>query len=158
MLWSVLALSRPVLHDEENRPDPKGLVFETKLERWGIEPALSRESRADFAFAELALPKEVPSVGVAVPGLNGLVEGVGREVFGRSEGWDPIPGSEPAGENLDGKVPALALLVADAWLLEASALVGALKSGKVSLFGDSGIVSLSGVECPLVGGPHICGL
>jgi len=31
----------------------------------------------------------------------------------------------------------------------------ALKSGKLSpLVGDSGIVSLKGVELPLVGGPH----
>jgi hypothetical protein len=35
-----------------------------------------------------------------------------------------------------------------------------LKSGKLkfSLLGDSGIVSRSGVELPLVGGPHICGV
>lgn len=35
----------------------------------------------------------------------------------------------------------------------------ASKSGKLSLLGDSGMVSLSGVECPLpvVGGPQICG-
>lgn len=42
-------------------------------------------------------------------------------------------------------------LPADAW--------PASKSGKLSLPGDSGIVSRSGVECPLpvVGGPQICG-
>lgn len=35
----------------------------------------------------------------------------------------------------------------------------ASKSGKLSLPGDSGMVSRSGVECPLpvVGGPQICG-
>ena len=33
-----------------------------------------------------------------------------------------------------------------------------LKSGKLSPLGDSGMVSRNGVELPLAGGPHICGV
>lgn len=63
----------------------------------------------------------------------------------------------PAG-NLDGSVPARARRNA-ALLFMASSAGGLPKSGNVSLSspGDSGIVSLSGVDRPLaVGGPHGC--
>jgi hypothetical protein len=42
--------------------------------------------------------------------LNGLGEGVGLDVFGSPSG--AIPLLTPPGENLDGTVPARALLVA----------------------------------------------
>jgi hypothetical protein len=42
-------------------------------------------------------------------GLNGLVDGVGREVFGRSDCSRLLPLSTPTGENRDGTVPARAL-------------------------------------------------
>jgi hypothetical protein len=119
-----------------------------------MDPALSRESRADLAAA-LALRAEKPvvSVGVPGPGLNGLVEGVGREVLGRSE--DPIrPGGAAEGEKRDGRVPARARRV-DVWVADVDSGTAWLKSGKLSPLGDSGIVSRRGVELPLVGGPHI---
>jgi hypothetical protein len=39
-----------------------------------------------------------------------------------------------------------------------SGIVFCSKAGKLSPLGDSGIVSRNGVELPLVGGPHICGV
>jgi hypothetical protein len=57
--------------------------------------------------------KPLISVGVDGPGLNGLVEGVGREVLGSSVDWGFKPGSGAAGEKREGNVPALVLRVAD---------------------------------------------
>ena len=52
--------------------------------RWGMEPARSLESKADFAAIADALDgNPAPSDGVPGAGLNGLVEGVGRELLGR---------------------------------------------------------------------------
>lgn len=51
------------------------------------------------------------SVGVPGPGLNGLVEGVGRDVFGRSDEDGIRLPVTPAGEKRDGRVPARALRV-----------------------------------------------
>jgi hypothetical protein len=61
------------------------------------------------------------------------------------------------GENREGRVPARARRpdVCPAEVVSGMAL---LKSGKLSALGDSGIVSRNGVELPLVGGPHICGV
>lgn len=59
----------------------------------------------------------------------------------------------PTGENLDGTVPALARR---AGLLRLPS-VGPTRSGKPSCDGDSGIVSRSGVEFPLAGGPQMLG-
>jgi len=61
--------------------------------------------------------------------------------------------------NRDGTVPALVRrveLADDAGPLAPALAWVESKSGKLSDPGDSGIVSLSGVECPLpvVGGPH----
>jgi hypothetical protein len=78
--------------------------------------------------------------------LNGLGDGVGRDDFTSPGG---IPLLIPPGENLDGTVPALALLVAGV----DSGVGSCAKSGKPSV-GDSGIFSRNGVEPPLVGGPH----
>ena len=54
---------------------------------------------------ELKLP---PSAPTNEDDLKGLVDGVGLEVFDTKDGLTPRPGG-PAGENLDGTVPARAL-------------------------------------------------
>ena len=54
------------------------------------------------------------SVAELGPGLNGLVEGVGLDVFGRSEEADSRPGGAAEGENREGRVPARARRV-DVW-------------------------------------------
>ncbi len=56
----------------------------------------------------------------------------------------------PLGGNLEGTVPARARRVGLNILLSE----GGMKSGNPSWLGDSGIVSLNGVEPPLAGGPH----
>lgn len=87
------------------------------------------------------------------PGLNGLVDGVGREVLETSTDCGfKAPPSPAAGENREGKVPALVLPLVKFGV--ATSGVPWLKSGKPSPLGDSGIVSRNGVELPLVGGPH----
>ena len=84
-------------------------------------------------------------------GLNGLVDGVGLEVFDvRDETLMPL--MVPTGEILEGSVPALPLL---AGLLMPDSVTGT-RSGKPSCEGDSGI-SYSGVDVPLVGGPQMLG-
>lgn len=127
--------------------------------RWGIDPARRRESNADFAAALLAFAEEkaVESVGVPGLGLKGLVDGVGRDDLGRSELTDMSPAGVDAGENRDGSVPARARRV-EVWVADAVSGIAWLKSGKLSPLGDSGMVSRRGVELPLVGGPHICGV
>ena len=52
-----------------------------------------------------ALPASLP---IAEGDLNGLVDGVGLEVFGK-EDWFPLRPGGAAGENLEGTVPARAL-------------------------------------------------
>jgi hypothetical protein len=84
--------------------------------------------------------------------LNGLGDGVGREVFATSDGRGPRPLrplGAPPGEKRDGTVPARARLV-DGKL---SGVGRCEKSGKPSV-GDSGMFSRRGVELPLVGGPQ----
>jgi hypothetical protein len=54
-------------------------------------------------------------------------------------------------------VPARARRV-DVCAVDAVSGIALLKSGKLSALGDSGMVSRRGVELPLVGGPHICGV
>jgi hypothetical protein len=82
--------------------------------RWGIDPARRRDSKADLAAARLE-PALIPvfSVGVPGAGLKGLVDGVGRAVFGMSD--DDGMGSNPPEdeENREGRVPARARLVLD---------------------------------------------
>jgi len=82
---------------------------------------------------------------------KGLWEGVGLEVFATRVGILPRPLAAPPGENLEGTVPARALLVVDDGRL--SGVGRCAKSGKPSV-GDSGIFSRRGVELPLVGGPQ----
>jgi hypothetical protein len=80
-----------------------------------MEPARSRDSKADLAAELLALLPAKPefSVGVPWPGLNGLVEGVGRDVLGIKEedGMGNKPPGAAEGEKREGKVPARARLV-----------------------------------------------
>jgi hypothetical protein len=92
-------------------------------------------------------------------GLKGLVDGVGREFIGRREVPDMSPGGAADGEKREGSVPARARRP-DVCAAEVVSGIALLKSGKLkfSLLGDSGIVSRNGVELPLVGGPHICGV
>lgn len=78
-------------------------------------------------------------------------------------GWPPAPGEDPTPGKREGTVPALVrrfeLEVVD---IDGAPEVAcpASKSGKLSLLGDSGIVSRRGVECPLPveGGPQTCGV
>ena len=81
--------------------------------------------------------------------LKGLVEGVGLDVLDCEGVMPPNPGGA-AGENRDGTVPARGRRVA-LWVVVSE---GGRKSGKPSWLGDSGIVSLSGVDPPLAGGPQ----
>ena len=85
--------------------------------------------------------------------LKGLVDGVGLEVFGIKE-WLLLSPGGAAGENLEGTVPARALRVEPCAALSG----GGMKSGNPSWLGDSGIVSLRGVEPPLAGGPQRFGV
>lgn len=159
MLWSVLLRSRLLDHPVEKIGFPKGdTAGGKKPGRCGIEPARRRESKADLAAAlvEPRAAKPEFSVGVPEPGLKGLVEGVGRDDLGRSDEADSKPGGGAEGENREGSVPARARRP-DVWGAAASG-IAPLKSGKLSLLGDSGMVSRSGVEFPLVGGPHIWGV
>jgi hypothetical protein len=96
-------------------------------------------------------------VGVPGPGLKGLVEGVGRELFGRRVVPAMSPGGAADGEKREGRVPARARRP-EAGEAGAASGIALLKSGKLSPLGDSGMVSRNGVEFPLVGGPHICGV
>ncbi len=64
----------------------------------------------------------------------------------------PRPGGA-AGENREGTVPARARRAGLCVVFS----VGGIKSGNPSWLGDSGIVSLSGVEPPLAGGPQTLG-
>ncbi len=103
----------------------------------------------------LESPNPRGSLGVVAFGLNGLVEGVGLEVFGiRPIEFVLGRTVRPAGEKREGRVPARAL----PRMAEVAPVVstcGCAKSGKLSALGDSGMVSRSGVEFPLVGGPQI---
>lgn len=76
-----------------------------KLARCGMEPALSLDSSA---FCDAFMPEE-PIVLVSEAGLGplwrGLDEGVGLEVLGATEGWEPIL-FMPIGGKRDGTVPA----------------------------------------------------
>ena len=60
------------------------------------------------AFVDPRALKLEVSVGVPGPGLKGLVEGVGRELFGRSDEADMRPGGAAEGEKREGSVPARA--------------------------------------------------
>lgn len=65
-----------------------------------------------------------------------------------------LPDVRPGG-NRDGTVPARALLRRLPGLL---LLRGGTRSGNPSWLGDSGIISLNGVDPPLAGGPQTLGV
>ena len=116
-----------------------------------MEPALNRCRSADVELPSAELG--VASLPIRDDDLNGLVDGVGREVLGRNDWVLARPGGA-AGENLEGTVPARARRAG--LCVEFSA--GGIKSGKPSWLGDSGMVSRKGVEPPLAGGPHRLGV
>ena len=151
ILVSVDARSLLELQFEVNSEFPNGFEDAIRLDRCGIDPARSLESKA--ALVEL-FGGPLFNVSVdSVVGLKGLVDGVGRDVLDRSDCCRLTPLSVPTGENLDGTVPArvrregLAMFNSE----------GGTRSGKPSCEGDSGMVSRNGVEFPLVGGPQILG-
>lgn len=124
--------------------------------RWGIEPALRRDSNAEVSrgvktvgLELLFAPDSLFSVGAKTDDLKGLVAGVGLGLFVWESAGLVKPEAPPAG-NLEGTVPARALRVGLKRLFSA----GGIKSGKPSWLGDSGIVSRKGVEPPLAGGPQ----
>lgn len=87
MLCSVDALSRPEVHPLEKYGGPKppgGLL--RRAGRWGMEPALRRESKNfwDGLMADAVAVLE--SGGVPILACRGLVEGVGRDVLGNKDG------------------------------------------------------------------------
>lgn len=111
MLVNVLVRSRLLAQLVENRDGPNGFEADgNRLDRCGIEPALNRDSKADLAAAEVPGASPGGSAGVFTPGLNGLVEGVGREVLGGRDVWALSPLLTPPGENFEGNVPARVLL------------------------------------------------
>jgi len=75
-----------------------------------MEPARRRERRTDLAAAlvDPSALKLDTSGGVPDAEAKGLVEGVGREVLGRSDEADKRPGGAAEGEKRDGRVPARA--------------------------------------------------
>lgn len=92
-----------------------------------MEPARSRDRSADVRAAD-ALPLPA-SLAFNEGDLNGLVEGVGLEVFGNGDA--PLLGPGPElGENLEGTVPARdrPLRGVNGWLASS----GGMKSGKPS--------------------------
>lgn len=110
MLERVFPRSRPGPHGEPKRDVPNGLEEPITLALWGIEPALSRDSKAEVlltfgGFASLPLSCEES-------GRKGLLEGVGRDDFGARPCDKFTPASPFPGGNLEGTVPARALLVA----------------------------------------------
>lgn len=158
MLCKVLARSLPANQLLANKELPKGLVFK-RLARCGIEPALKRDSNAALLAGGPREPGvESPKDGEP-PAVYGEAEGVCCPDFGSSEDCEPLRDDMPG--NRDGTVPARVLRRDEDEELFGLPPVAwpASKSGKLSLPGDSGIVSRSGVECPLpvVGGPQICG-
>lgn len=154
MLASVEVLSRLGPQVVEKSEFPNGFDDPGKLGLCGIDPARNRDKRAAFVEAAVNILEEGTSAADVEGGLKGLVDGVGREVFESRDCWTFIPLIVPTGENLEGTVPALALLAG----LFRPASAGGTRSGKPSRVGDSGIFSRKGVELPLaVGGPQILG-
>lgn len=152
----MLARSLPASQLLAKRDDPNGLDPPNKLLRCGIDPALNLESNA--ALLEDDAPADACSAGVL--DWNGLVDGVARLDLERKEDCEPF--RELTGGNREGTVPALFRRRepgAEEVRPDPAVAWPASKSGKLSLPGDSGIVSRSGVECPLpvVGGPQIWG-
>ena len=151
MLVSVDARSLLELQFEVNNEFPNGPEDPTRLDRCGIDPARSLESKA--ALLELFGGPLFDVSTDSVVGLKGLVDGDGRDVLDRSDCCTLTPLIVPTGKNLDGTVPARARREGLVMFISE----GGTRSGKPSCEGDSGMVSRNGVEFPLVGGPQILG-
>src|ERR1700753_1766318 len=110
MLAKVFVRSR-LAQEVEKSDGPNGL-FAARLARCGIDPALSRCKSAALLFKPATPLNPIASVGVEDPGLNGLVEGVGRDVLeirpaaGVLSKFKPGAGEKPS---RDGRVPARVL-------------------------------------------------
>jgi hypothetical protein len=156
MLCKVPARSRPASQLLANKELPNGLVAPNRLLRCGMEPALNLDSKAAL-LADAPAEAWSREGGVFAP--YGLAEGVARLDFGSKDAVELL--KEVTGGNRDGTVPARVRRVELGFVVDAEPVVTCpeSKSGKLSLPGDSGIVSRSGVEWPLpvVGGPHSCG-
>lgn len=157
ILCRVLARSLPAIQLLAKSELPNGLDVPSMFGRCGIDPALRRDSKAALLLLRAAPAATCcsNSPGELDPEY-GPLDGVGRPAFDAEFEDVPIAG------NRDGTVPALVRRVEfDGDSVDGLPLDGgaASKSGKLSLLGDSGIVSLRGVEWPLpvVGGPQICG-
>ena len=137
---------------DEYMDEPKPLLLPRNPGRCGIDPARNRERSEEFAFDKLTDCGLVSTL-VLAGCLNGLVEGLGPCVLESNDCCTFIPLIVPTGENLEGTVPALALRAG----LFNPISDGGIRSGNPSCVGDSGMLSCSGVELPLVGGPQIPG-
>lgn len=116
-----------------------------------MDPALRRCNSAEVSRGVKTIgllfdPDSFVSVGVNAEDLKGLVAGVGLELLV----WEGAGLVKPPAGNLEGTVPARALRVG----LKRLFSPGGIKSGKPSWLGDSGMVSLKGVDPPLAGGPQ----
>lgn len=128
MLVKVVARSRPVDQFVENKDGPKGPPPPSRLLRWGIEPARSREIMAGLGAPAEVVTFAVVSIPGTPGGLNGLVEGVGRDVCDMYGCWSSISLRVAMGGNREGTVPARALRPEpDIW-----PLVVGIRSGKLS--------------------------
>ena len=135
MLVNVEALSRGWPQLVENNDEPNGLEESTRLDRWGIEPALKRDNKADVSLevrtvgflAVVFSCTSLLSLGVEADDLKGVVAGVALELlFSDSAG---LVKAEPLlFGNLEGTVPARARRVGLNKLLSD----GGIKSGNPS--------------------------
>jgi len=115
MLCNVDARSRPAPQVVEKSELPKAFEGSMYDVRWGIEPALRRDSKADV------------SLGVRTVGLVALLVPTSFSVGAKTVDLKGRPEAVPPG-NLEGTVPARALRVGLKRLLSA----GGAKSGKPS--------------------------
>lgn len=91
-----------------------------------MDPARNRDSNAEVEF-----PGRIPALPISLDSndvLNGLVDGVGLDVFGRKDCRLIMPGLLGPGENLEGTVPALTRR----WGPCVELSGGGMKSGKPS--------------------------
>lgn len=108
ILVKVVALSLPDDQLVENKEGPKGFEPPSTLVRCGMDPARRRESKAvlfPLPAPEGLLEESMPAT---AGGRNGLVDGVGLDVFDVND-WAPTPFNVPTGEKREGTVPALVL-------------------------------------------------
>ena len=151
----MLDLSLPASQLLAKSEFPNGLIVFNRLALCGIDPALNLCSKAALEAAAPAVACASPEAGVLGP--KGLAEGVARLELELDLERDPL--RELMGGKRDGTVPARVRRAefGEEFGAEPAVAWPASKSGKLSLPGDSGIVSRSGVEWPLpvVGGPQI---